>query len=101
MADFLALNRDGRRLINTALPEWCTWPPPEQVIAILLGTAGSADETVMAVTPVDGATEARVLGEFFEGRVERFKRVQMSEISDEDAAEMTHVARGALYIPES
>ena len=59
------------------------------------------DETVVALTPADNAAEAEVLAGFFEGTAEPFKRVQASMISDDEAAEMTHVARGALYIPDT
>jgi len=60
------------------------WPPPESLVLVAVG-----DEPVGArpATADDSPTTV-------------FHRVSCSEITDEEIASMSHVARGALYVED-
>lgn len=96
---------DQRHVIlnNYPWPDDQGWPPPQR-LGLLIGKGSG--EPHMALTDPQGETEVRehvaAQGTDFDKwfSVVWFTQASCSQISDEDAAEMPHVAHCASYIPE-
>lgn len=96
--DYVQFEVDGAVVMRGDAP---SWPPPERLWLFTL----YADNTALGATPDDGhlAVGAGFIERSHDAErlaVTPFKRVSHSQISDADIAEMTHVARGAMYVPE-
>lgn len=79
MSEFIRLT-DGPAAINAVA--WNgAWPPPEELWA-----ANFDDARLLTLEPISDDIESH-----------RYTRVRYSALTDEQAAGMTHVARGAEY----
>lgn len=124
-SDFIRLAEDeeGRTVIvQASLPEQMDWPPPEYIWLVTQPVTGDmwltgpltleiepaaddspleeydwlAAEIALALSVRQMLKPDAVAGQVFTLR--RFKMEKFSQVSDEDIAEMTSIARGALYV---
>lgn len=98
----LYLDEDMRRTKLPHQPWEGEWPPPER-LGLIEGKSGFAH---LMITDPQGEADAREhvakqghdFDEIFV--VLWYRQASVSKINDVDAAAMTHVARGAAYVPE-
>jgi len=90
----IELSEEGPRVAHAMLKDLrLSWPPPEELWLIETGGEygwiGTFDQMNAATfAPLDDLN------------VTPLQRISHSKISDDDIATMTHVARGALYVPK-
>lgn len=88
----LANDDDGRDIVGNY--GWSgEWPPPEKLWRMVGKTTGFESLTTEPI-PENVREEVNEVA-----TVTVFERKSYSQITDENAADMTHVARGALYVP--
>jgi hypothetical protein len=75
------------------------WPPPETIWVVYPAMDEIGDGRTL-ICPTESLEEISdiYVAHGVEAVVTQFVQVRRSQISDDDIAEMTHVARGALYV---
>lgn len=104
-SDFIRLYEDAdERQATIPLQPWLVeWPPPER-IGLLVGKGSDLPHRLVIGEQGEKEVRQHVVAqgiEFEDAFVIRwYERTKCSQLTDEEIAEMSHVARGAHYVRE-